>query len=165
MYQCIVQVMDSQCFSREAEPSFISNVWCHDFKFSNDLRSVSFTLSWQPVSSASDPIHHCNIYLSSIIVADGNGGVANADNVDALLVTSSPWKSEHKFLGRSYAKSCYRVTKLYLLNSLSNDPEEQEGTGNSSSNVLFEFRVQPVLASHCKPAVQDCPAILVDFKR
>ena len=148
----LLQVIDSQHWSPKSDISFISNVWCHDYKFSSDGQSVSFTLSWEPISTPCDPIDHCNIYLSSVImegdiVADGSPQAA------------PHWKSDYVFLGRSYAKTCYRVMNLYLLGP--GKGEQQAG----GCVILFEFRVQSVLASHCKLSVNDCPYVQVNFKQ
>lgn len=110
------------------------------YQFAKDGQTVSFTLSWQPISSEDDPIDHCNIYLSSIIT----------DRV------STPWRSEYVFQGRCYSKSCYRVTDLHLLS-----PPAESGGGR----VSFEFFVQAVLASRSKLPISDCPSIVVNFEQ
>jgi hypothetical protein len=68
---------------------------------------------------------------------------------------TTPWKSEHVFLGRSYAKSCYRVSNLHLL-SLPAPSDE-------GCLVLFELSVQAVTASQCKALVEECPSVRIRF--
>lgn len=125
------QVLDSRCLSPHSKMSSVSNIWCHDIKVSSDGQRASLTLSWQAVDSPRDPIDHCNIYLSSIIS-------------EKSRETDIPWKSERAFLGRSYVKS-FRVSELYLLVSK-----------DSENSVVFEFCVQPVTASRCKPPAGHC---------
>lgn len=140
-------MIDSQVLSRRAELSFVSNICCYDVKLSDDRLTVSLTLSWHSSYSPSDPIDHCNIYLSSII----------SDQPPSRDAT--PWRSDYVFLGRSYSK-CYRVTDLHLLCPPPPSPSPSEAV---TSRVVFEFSVQPVTVSLCKQAVQDCQALAVEF--
>ena len=66
---------------------------------------------------------------------------------------SSSWKSEYIFLGKSYTR-CFFISNLFLL----------FGSDAVGSHAFFEFRVQPVCASHRKPAIKDSRCIVVNFK-
>lgn len=135
-------MIDSHSLSPKSELSIISNIWSHDFHFSSDHQTVSFSLSWQALSSSSDPIDHCNIFLSTVV----------SESLQDAAVR--PWKSEHVFLGRSYTTS-YLVTDLYLLSV----------SGNEGSRVAFEFYVQAVTASGCKLVTDECKLLVVNFEK
>ncbi len=142
--------MDSETLSSKSEPSFISGIWCQDFKFSHSPSlTASFTLIWHCVPNPLDPVDHCNIYLATTILTEGAGGEGGGE--------IPPWRSEYVFLGRSYC-SRYRVTDLYLLSPAEGQEEEGE-------RVVFELCVQPVSVCGCKTALRHCQSVRLNFEQ
>ena len=129
-------MLDTCCLSPSFKFSKITRLWQENAKVSFDKHLLSLTLVWSVSNNPSDPIDHCNIYISTII-EDKNSS------------TLSPWQSQLVFLGRAYGTS-FRVNDMNILS-----------TDLNKSMLSLEFRVQPVTMSRLKLSAEHSPGLIL----
>ncbi len=159
MCVCVVQIMETTLTPPTFRPPTLTSIQCSDVSISEDCTHASFTLSWLTFASDLDPIEHVNIYTSLIVTDNSIGRGTKMEAGAPEDIKIKPLTTTYKFWGRAFS-NYYRVANFYLLQGRT-PGESTAGTGGQ--DVKYAFRLQPVTITRTKPALKDCPRIVITY--